>query len=139
MELLASWHYGEVAPEVLIEEIHAAAELLLMASVNRRAKSLSFAQEEAHSQRLLRSYPDFDKPAVLDAISALPRTDPEALPSLLNDMGRTVLLSLKDCRKRVRHRGATGAKEWLDANFWEAVAVLEHLAPHARDRGAVLT
>jgi hypothetical protein len=39
-----------------------------------------------------------------------------------------VLTSLKDVRKRVRHRADPGAKAWLDENFWAAASVLELLA-----------
>ena len=51
MDLLASWQYEEVSPEVLLEEIHTAAELILEASVNRRAKKLSFAQLVERAER----------------------------------------------------------------------------------------
>lgn len=128
MDMLASWHYDEVAPEVLVEEIHTAAELLLEASVNRRAKRLSFAQlvDAAHERRILHAYPaDYVWPSTID-----PST---GIEDRLNDFGRTVLLGLKDQRKESKHRGAPGAAEWLSRNFWPVVSVLEHLALHAKD------
>jgi hypothetical protein len=54
------------------------------------------------------------------------------IAAAMNDMGRDVLLSIKDCRKEVRHRGAEGAEAWLDKHFWDAASILESLAGHAR-------
>lgn len=127
-DMLASWHYDEVAPEVLIEEIHTAAELLLEASVNRRSKRLSFAQlvDAAHQRKLLRAYPTDDVWP--------PEVDPAGtLEDHCNDFGRVLLLDLKNHRKEIRHRGAPGASDWLAKNFWPVVSLLEHLAIHAKD------
>ncbi|MDQ4145841.1 MAG: hypothetical protein M3198_19260 [Actinomycetota bacterium] len=127
MDLLASWHYEEVSPEVLLEEIHTAAELILEASVNRRAKKLSFAQlvERAERAGLLAG------PWVETVVAGTRDPSVERYADEETRREKDLLLSLKDARKRVRHRGETGAKGWLDANFWDAVQVLEYLAPHA--------
>lgn len=128
MDLLASWHFGEVAPEVLLEEIHTAAELLLEGSVNARVARLSFAQlvDKAAAEGLL--------------YAPVEHTDLEFSTAYRDYRERAaakakrVLILLKDTRKNVRHRNAGDAGQWLDAHFWDAAAILEHLAPHARDR-----
>lgn len=129
MDMLASWHYREVAPEVLLEEIHTAAELLLTACVNRRSKRLSFRQlvDLAHARNLLTASvnPDDTERVRLLRVAT-------GWAEAMNDIGRDVLLSLKDCRKDVRHRGAAGAEEWLTRHFWDAASILEELARHAR-------
>jgi hypothetical protein len=132
MHMLASWHYDEIAPEVLLEEIHTAAELLLEKSVNRRSKRLSFTQlvEAAHQAALLRADPTTTPDGIRAWASVIEHGN---YLEWANDLGRDVLLSLKDQRKHSRHRGSAGAKEWLDAHFWEAVSVLENLADAALD------
>ena len=74
------------SPEVLLEELHTACELVLEELVNKRAKKVSFADLVAKA----------DRAGLLDA-----RPD-ETPPGLL-------LISLKDLRKDVRHRAAEGA------------------------------
>lgn len=132
MDMLASWHYREVAPEVLLEEVHTAAELLLNASVNRRSKRLSFNElvDAAHAAGLLTAAINFDhQPQVPERLAAIRSGGPR---QVLNDIGRDVLISLKDCRKDVRHRAAEGAEQWLNEHFWDIASILERLAPHAR-------
>jgi hypothetical protein len=128
MDMLAAWHFREVAAEVLLEEIHTAAELLLEASVNRRSKRLSFRElvDLAHAQNML----------TVAYVGNDPRLQDTGEPgwtfaAARNDAGRDVLISLKDCRKNVRHRGADGAETWLDTYFWDAASLLEKLAVHA--------
>jgi hypothetical protein len=67
----------------------------------------------------------------LERLAILRRRDID-VADVLNDIGREVLISLKDCRKDVRHRGAEGAEEWLEEHFWDAASILENLAAHAR-------
>lgn len=57
VDLLVAWNFGEIAPEVLLEEIHTACELALDELVNKRSKKVSFAQlvdapEKVHLFRL---------------------------------------------------------------------------------------
>lgn len=127
MDLLASWHYDEIAPEVLIEEMHTAAELLLKAVTPRRASRLSFAElvEGAAGAGLL------------SVGGHTLRTQPSGSSQRgPQDLARSTLLSLKDARKVAKHRGAAGAREWLDEYFWTAVSILESLSRHADQRGA---
>jgi hypothetical protein len=122
MDMLASWHLGEVAPPVLLEEMHTAAELILTALVNRRAKRLSFAQlvDLALQGRCFSPYPGDS------ATTARFRSGdgPHASEVKMAE----VLVSMKDVRKDVRHRGAEGSRAWLDEHFWDAALVLTHLA-----------
>jgi hypothetical protein len=115
-ELLVGWNFQEIAPEVLLEELHTACELVLEELVNRRAKRLSFAQliAKASDSGLL----DFGLRG-----SGLP--DSGLLLSLLGETTPAVALltELKDLRKDVRHRAAEGARPWLDEH-WEEVAIL---------------
>jgi hypothetical protein len=103
-DLIVSWNFGEVAAEVLLEELHTACELVLDEAVNPRSKRLSFAElvDGAAQAGLLR--PD-------EFVS-----DPVEL-----------LTELKDLRKNVRHRAAEGSSAWL-SEHWEHVAItLERL------------
>jgi hypothetical protein len=129
-DLLTAWHFGEVAPEVLLEEIHTAAELLLTGWVGSRRNDLSFKDlvQRAATAGILR-FPFLfpaDWPEVRDV-------GPDQLKRLSTERARELLLSMKDQRKHSKHRGAAGAQEWLDQHFWHVVGVLEYLAPHARD------
>lgn len=120
MDLLASWHFGEVAPPVLVEEMHTAAELLLTELLPKRAKRLSFAE------------------MVEAALAAgqLARVDVGSLERYRQGKSyadqelesKGLLLSLKDVRKGVRHRGAGDAEAWLKENFWQTAAALEQLS-----------
>ncbi|MEV6406628.1 hypothetical protein AB0M58_27440 [Streptomyces bobili] len=112
-DLIVAWNFAEIAPEVLLEELHTACELVLEELVNRRAKKLSFAQliSAADEADLFRHSSD----------QAVPTTD--------------LLTELKDLRKDVRHRAAEGADVWLDKH-WENVAMcLECLVHHVNDQG----
>jgi len=101
MDLLASWHYEEVSPEVLLEEIHTAAELILEASVNRRAKKLSFAQLVERAERAgLLAGPWVEKGAEGTRVSS---ATVERYADEETRREKALLLSLKDARKRVRH------------------------------------
>jgi hypothetical protein len=99
-EFITGWHFGDVEPAIVVEELHTAAELMLSEIVGKRSSTMSFAQMTEACQ----------------AAGALQRRHAD------------VLTSLKDVRKRVRHRADPGAKTWLDCNFWDAAGALEHLA-----------
>lgn len=105
-DVLVAWNFAEVAPEVLLEELHTACELILEETVNRRSKRLSFAELVAKAA----AEGVFLDHAALAALGE--EEDPVAL-----------LTSLKDTRKNARHRGVLGAREWLDVH-WEQVAML---------------
>ena len=107
VDLIVAWNFGEIAPEVLLEELHTACELVLEELVNKRAKRLSFAEliDAADNAGLFRYMPGGRSPAAL-------------------------FTELKDLRKNVRHRAAEGAGLWLDEH-WEDVAMcLEQLVRH---------
>jgi hypothetical protein len=100
MHMLASWHYDEVAPEVLLEEMHTAAELMLKSMVLPVKRKSTFAE-------LVNAATDAGNIGVGH---------------------RGVLLSLKDARRFVKHSNANNARAWLRRNFWEAAEALERLA-----------
>lgn len=122
-ELLASWHFDEVAPEVLLEEMHTAAELMLGAIVNTRSRRLSFGElvESARARGVFSpSAPDSS------AVQAWRTVNPHARN--FEDEQAALLVSLKDVRKDVRHRNVGAAKSWLDDHFWEMASLLERIA-----------
>jgi len=127
-ELMADWHFGEVAPPVLLEELHTAAELILEQLVNRGSGRRSFQElvDLAVGARVFRPYPD--------DLGLTARYRPDAVASSVEATSRDLLLSLKDVRKDVRHRGADGAHAWLDQNFWEAASLLERMAAQVTPR-----
>ena len=112
-EIMASWALDEVAPEVVLEELHTAAELILMRLLGKRrappfADLVDAARAKGYLQNGLRfHYKDGD-------------------PDLIDDMG-DLLISLKDHRKRAKHQGTDEARNWLTAHFWAAGIVLERL------------
>jgi hypothetical protein len=107
-DLLVAWNFDEIAPEVLLEELHTACELVLEELVNKRSKKLSFAQLVTSA----------DQASLLQQM-----TDGAPTTQLLTE--------LKDLRKEVRHRAAAGAHAWL-TEHWEDVAIcLERLVQHA--------
>lgn len=129
-EIMASWHFDEVAPEVLLEELHTAAELMLASAVNRRAKKLSFAElvAVARGQGLFSPYAG--QPDLVASHRATEQGQKaEAATAAL-------LLTMKDVRKQARHAGRAGAKAWLDEHFWEVAATLERLAGRVPPRAA---
>jgi hypothetical protein len=99
-EFITGWHFGEVEPAIVVEELHTAAELMLSEILGKRSSSMSFAQ----------------------------MTEACETAGVLQRRHAEVLTSLKDLRKRVRHRADPGAKAWLDDNYWVAASVLEVLA-----------
>jgi hypothetical protein len=107
--LLVAWSFDEIAPEVLLEELHTACELVLDELVNSRSKRLSFSELVASA----------DQAGLLQE-------------SIINGSPESqILIELKDLRKEVRHRAAEGALVWL-TDHWEDVAIcLERLVRHA--------
>ena len=97
-DIIVAWNFNEIAPEVLLEELHTACELVLEELVNRRSKRMSFAELVATAD---------ERGALRDASPGL--------------SGAALLTQLKDLRKDVRHRGASGAADWLELH-WEDVA-----------------
>lgn len=132
MEMLASWHFGEVSPDVLIEEVHTAAELLMRSALGPDSVRMSFPQliSASHRRQILRTYTDFSDP--LD-LRVLKHGGVEALENHLRLRGRDTLSSLKFLRNKTKHAGGDGAKSWLDENFWNIASVLERLAGEARE------
>jgi hypothetical protein len=107
--LIVDWNFEDIAPEVLLEELHTACELVLEELVNKRAKRLSFAELITATDEA--------------GLFGGPRGDHTAPAAEL-------LTSLKELRKNVRHRAAEGAGAWLDRH-WEDVAIcLERLVRH---------
>lgn len=113
-EIMADWLMDEAPAEVVLEELHTAAELLLW-RLWGRAKSASFAQLVEHADQK----GALDSPLVWDYDEA---HRAEAL-----GMG-PLLLQLKDWRKRAKHRGAADAEEWLRVHFWPAARTIERLS-----------
>jgi hypothetical protein len=105
-DVIVAWNFHEVAPEVVLEELHTACELLLEETVNRRSKRLSFAEliDQADKAGIF-----WDPPAIEGLWKGTPSVE--------------LLTQLKDLRKHVRHRGASGALEWL-TEHWEDVALV---------------
>jgi len=129
--MLTDWFFDEVAPEVMIEELHTAFELALARVIYghyRRDKTFQQLIDEASAQGF------FDKvrgilpftPAYDPATNSV---DPQHAPA---PYVAELLTSLKDTRKHVRHRGATTARAWLEEHFDAAATVLERLAGLAR-------
>lgn len=124
MDVLAGWLMDEVAAEVVLEELHTAAELLLT-RLWGRSRRLSFAELVEHAEAV-GVLADMDRSAVTDY-------EDEAAPLSSKDL----LLQLKDERKAAKHRGAAQAQDWLVAHFWPAARLIERVT-WALDRRADL-
>lgn len=125
--MLVDWFFDEVAPEVMIEELHTAFELTLARVIYgryRRDKAFQQLIDEANAQGT------FDK--VRGILQFTPAYDPAtntiAPQHTPAPYVAELLTSLKDTRKHVRHRGATTARAWLEEHFNAAATVLERLA-----------
>jgi hypothetical protein len=94
--------------EVFLKELHTACELLLEGTVNRRSKRLSFAEPITCA----------DNAGVFANHVALGRRGDGMTPVEL-------LVQLKDLRKEVRHRTASGSHEWLAEHSDEVALLLE--------------
>jgi hypothetical protein len=121
--VLTSWALDEIAPEVALEELHTAFELLLTrAARKRRAPTFAELVKLAHEGGWLlgysgRSWLDLDwKMAGLwtEPAGALSEHD--------------LLISLKDQRRQSKHHGHEGAGDWLSVHFVAATNLLERLS-----------
>ena len=117
-EIMASWALNEIAPEVVLEDMHTAAELMLMRLLGKRrapafSELINDAQHAGHLDMPLQFTYDFEDPRGFDHAADL-------------------LVSLKDYRKRAKHQGSDEARDWLATHFWAAGALLEHLAQQVR-------
>jgi hypothetical protein len=119
-QMLVEWEFEEVAPEVMLEELHTAVELCLKRALwGRYRRQGSFAEnvDQAEVRGLL----------------LLPRIKINrwSLRALEHDKTVTVkelLLSLKDARKVARHEARDTALAWLHDWVVSAGEVLEVLA-----------
>lgn len=104
-DVLAEWALAQVAPALVLEELHTACELVLQTLVGATGRRLSFAElvDRAADRSLL----DWHTPN---------GSDP-----------RTLLIELKDFRKHARHRAQDGYEQWLEEKWQEVAEVLERL------------
>lgn len=121
--MMVDWEFEEVAPEVLLEELHTAAELCLKRALWGHFKRQgSFAENvELADERDLLLLPDV-------------RLNRWSLRAREHDKTTTVkdlLLSLKDARKVARHEARDTAYAWLQEWVVAAGEVLEVLAGQA--------
>ena len=114
VNVIVAWNFDDVAPEILLEELHTACELVLEESVNRRSKRISFQQliEAAETAGRFQVHPFIEA------------KDPVLL-----------LTELKDLRKDVRHRAKSGTRAWLEENWEEVALVVEHLVDRLNSDG----
>ena len=102
-----AWAFDEITPEVLLEELHTACELVLEELINRRSKRLRFAELVASAERA-------------DLLCTLTNGKPAG----------QLLAELKGLRKNVRHRAADGAGSWLTEHGEDVAICLEPLVQH---------
>lgn len=105
--LLVAWAFDEVAPEILLEELHTACELILEELINKRSKRRAFAELVTSAEQ-----------------AGLLRT------SINGTSTAQLLIELKDLRKNVRHRAAEGAGPWLAEHGEDIAICLERLVQH---------
>lgn len=118
LDVLASWTMDEIAPEVALEELHTAFELLLTrAAGKRRAPAFAELVDLANARGWLGDA--YTMPGIAEHYWK----DPMDVMS-----ERDLLLSLKDQRKAAKHQGDAGAGVWLTAHFGAATALLERLS-----------
>jgi hypothetical protein len=111
--IISAWCVDEVAPEVVLEELQTAAELLLKKNLGMPEK-IRFPElvKHARRRRFLRGDPLINNYRIAeDALT------PQQL-----------LKSLGEVRNGSKHGGKSGAREWLEKHFWAATAVLESLS-----------
>jgi hypothetical protein len=100
----------------VLEEMHTAAELLLM-KICSKCRSPAFAELVEGADRV----GHLGMPLIYAYDLTL--KDPARFTDAAD-----LLTSLKDHRKRAKHQGTDEARAWLDRHSWAAGAVLEHLA-----------
>lgn len=129
--MLTDWFFDEVAPEVMIEELHTAFELTLARVIHGRYQHNKAFQQlinEASAQGT------FDKvrgilpftPAYDPATNSV---DPQYAPA---PYVAELLTSLRNTRNHAKHRGDATASAWLEGHFDAAATVLERLPGLAR-------
>ncbi|WNI16260.1 hypothetical protein [Actinacidiphila sp. ITFR-21] len=111
--VMAAWCVEEVAPEVVIEELHTAAELMLkrITGMPDRTKFPDLIRE-ARRMKALRTDPLIFN--YKEAKTAL--TPQQLLKSLLRE------------RNSTKHGGSSQAAKWLDNHFWATAGVLEAMS-----------
>lgn len=118
LDVLASWALNEIAPEVALEELHSAFELLLTRAAGKtRAPAFADLVAVAAAKGWLGD--TFTEPAIARILWDEPAKG-------LSE--RDLLLSMKDERKSSKHRGGSGAGVWLETYFWPATTVLEQVS-----------
>ncbi|MFF7795137.1 hypothetical protein [Streptomyces sp. NPDC007991] len=111
--VMAAWCVREVDAEVVIEELHTAAELILkrITQMPDRTKFPDLIREARRQQALSTEPMEF---AYADPKKAL--TAQQLLKSLLRE------------RNACKHGGGAQAESWLDEHFWPAAGLLELLS-----------
>lgn len=113
-DILVSWLLDEASSEVVLEEMHTAAELILRRLLGRQRDSFPQLVHRAQTpgQPWVRPlHWHYSDEYAADA------------PDMAG-----LLLSLTGQRNAAKHEGAKGAREWLDQHFWAAAVTLERLA-----------
>ncbi|GAA1818297.1 hypothetical protein HC028_17220 [Planosporangium flavigriseum] len=113
-EIISGWLLDEIPPEVVVEELHTAIELMLTRWCGKiRAPAFSDLVDKAEDA------------AILPGVDLLQWQYSEPSNAL---SGKDLLIALKDLRKGLKHKGVGQARPWLDVHFWPLGSVLERLA-----------
>jgi hypothetical protein len=119
-EIMGEWLLDEVPPEVVVEELHTAAELLLTRWARKsRAPAFAVLVDLAGAAEIL-------PPLELLRFQYVDPADALA--------GLDLLIALKDLRRDLKHRGVGNARPWLVTHFWAVGSVLERLARAVAER-----
>lgn len=121
--MLMDWEFGEIAPEVMLEELHTAAELSLKRALRgkyRRQGSFKELVERAEERGMLKL------PGIRVFRQSLRVVDVEESITV-----KELLLSLKDARRVARHEARETALPWLEKWVVGIGEVLEVLAENA--------
>lgn len=121
--MLMDWEFGEIAPEVMLEELHTAAELSLKRALwgkYRGRGSFKELVERAEQSDMLKL------PGIRAFRQSLRTVDVEESITV-----KELLLSLKDARKVARHEARETALPWLEKWVVGIGEVLEVLAQNA--------
>lgn len=118
--MLVDWEFNEIAPEVMLEELHTAAELCLKRALwGRYRRQGSFAENvELAEERGLLQLPGV----------RINRWSLRAVEHEKTLTAGALLISLKDARKVARHEARDTAMAWLRDWAISAGEVLEVLA-----------
>ena len=113
-EIMSRWLLDEAPPEVVVEELHTAVELMLTRWLGKtRPPAFKDLVDRAAAAGILPGIDDlqFQYPDPADALD-----------------GGALLIALKDLRRDLKHKGYGEARPWLSKHFWPLGTVLEHLA-----------